>query len=165
MRLAQLQAQLQLLEERARAQTVARPLRGLVRLANADAQRLGRGGVQGGLLLGIAAVGWLTAHACAVVTAVIWLARVTDPVLATALTALAFGALAAAALGLAVRVYRRERRWLGARAVIYRDAGAVLMRAALGPRFMALMTAMTEPAPRDTPPAPQDAATPGEDRR
>ncbi len=152
--LAQLKAQLQLLEERARAKVVARPLRGLVRLANADAQRIGRGGLRGAVLLGIAAVAGMTAYVCAVVAAVIWLGRLIDPVLATALVALAFGALTVTALGLAAAVYRRERRWLGARAVIYQDAGTVLLRAVLGPRLMALVTAMGEPGPREDPPAP-----------
>lgn len=147
--LAQLQAQLQLLEERSRAQLVARPLRGLIRLARADARRVGRDGLQTALLLGVAAVTALSAYVCAVAGAVIWVARHSDPAAAALMVAVAFGVLTVGALLLVGLLYRRERRWIAERTTIYQEAGSLLMRAVLGPRLGAVVAAIGEPEPQD----------------
>lgn len=155
--LQQLTAQLQALEERTHAQAAAKPLRGLVRLAKADSQRVGRSGVLAGALLGLAVVTGLTAYVAAVVAAVVWLSRSVDTIMAIGFTAVFFTLIMMLALGLALLIVRRERRWIGGRAAIYQDAGGVLMRAALGPRLSAVMTAMAENDPKEASRSTQEA--------
>lgn len=155
--LQQLKAQLQALEERTHAQATARPLRGLVRLAKADSQRIGRSGVLAGVLLGIAVVTGLTAYVAAVVAAVAWLSRSVDTIMAIGFTAVFFALIMMLAFGLVLLIVRRERRWISGRAAIYQDAGGVLMRAALGPRLSAVMTAMAENDPKEASRSTQEA--------
>lgn len=149
--LEQLRRDLEILQDRSRAQAAARPLRGLVRMAKADGARLGRGGAATALFFVVAGVAGLTAYACAVVAAVVWLSRSFDVVTAAALVALGFFVATAAALGLAIVTLRRERRWLSSRAAIYEDAGGLLLKIALGPQLSALISAMTDGGAKDAP--------------
>ncbi|MGY6535685.1 MAG: hypothetical protein ACXIVG_10105 [Pararhodobacter sp.] len=116
-------------------------LEGLLRLAMADAQRIGRARRRNALLYVLAGVAGLTAYACAVAAAVLWVVRHADPVLGAGVVALAFAALALTVLAVVAVLNRRERRWMHERAEFYRGAGSTLARAVLGPRLSALAAA------------------------
>lgn len=135
-------------------------LDGLLRLAMADARRVGQARRRNVLLYGFAGLAALTGYVCAVVAAVLWVSRHADPVLAALVVAASFAALALVVLAVVAVLNRNERRWIQERARFYRGAGSTLMRAVLGARLSALVAAamllgvaLGQPAPGAPPPS------------
>ena len=118
-----------------------RVFEGLLRLAMADAARIGRARRRNAMLYAFAAVAGLTAYGVAVGALVLWVARHADPVLAALVVAAGFAALALIVLAVVAVLNRRERAWRDERLAFYRGAGAVLARAVLGRRFGLIVAA------------------------
>lgn len=114
----------------------------LLRLAAEDAARFTKARQRNMALYGLAALAGLTAYACGVVAAVLWIARHHDPVLAAGVVAVAFAALALTVLMVVALLNRRERlQWQHRRAVYTRSAGAMLGTLA-GPAGQSLIVAV-----------------------
>lgn len=114
----------------------------LIRLAVGDARRYAHARQRNAMLYAVAGVAGLTAYVCLVAAGVLLVARWSDPVMAATFAAAAFAALALIVIAVVAVLNRRERHWLHERRAVYSNAFTTLSGAALGPRGMALVSAV-----------------------